>query len=255
MPQSDWWVTAHSLWASRGFLMREKVIRLKDKLEVVYSDEDWRLLKQMREEATSYMRILQENGIPSDVHGSVARGDVSSTSDIDIFIPIEVSSFKVELAMKEAEINYISRRIELATPQHAIKAHIEIAENRTITFPLTKLRRREWEFYRFGGVIDLNQIIADKRVIGVDKKLLLIEPTTKGHCESSIIGRETMVAKLLDVSTDLVEERVRVLRRRDTVGRTGVYLRRELSPDESYEEVLKEVGERDPVIRRRLLRD
>jgi predicted nucleotidyltransferase len=235
--------------------MREKVIRLKDKLEVIYSDEDWRLLKQLREEAANYMKILQERGIPSTVHGSVARGDVSSTSDIDIFVPVEVSSFKVELALKGAEVDYTSRRIELATPQHAIKAHIEIAENRTITFPLIKLKRREWEFYRFGGVIDLNEILANRRVLGVDKRLLLIEPTARGHYESSIIGKESSVAKLLRVSIDLVEERVRVLRRRDTVGRTGVYLKRELSPDENFEKVLKEISERDPIIRRRLMND
>nr|MDO8098161.1 nucleotidyltransferase domain-containing protein [Candidatus Njordarchaeota archaeon] len=235
--------------------MREKVIRLKDKLEVVYSDEDWRLLKQIREEAINYMKILQQSGIPSIVHGSVARGDVSSASDIDIFVPVEISSFKVELALKGAEVDYVSRRIELATPQHAIKAHIDIAENRTMTFPLTKLRRREWEFYRFGGVIDLNEILVDKRVVGVDKRLLLIEPTSKGHFESSITGKESSVAKLLGISVDLVEERVRVLGRRDAVGRTGVYLRRELSPDENFEKVLKEISERDPIIRRRLLKD
>jgi hypothetical protein len=57
---------------------------------------------------------------------------------------------------------------------------------------------------------------------------------------------------MLNVSVDLVEERVRVLRRRDAVGRTGVYLKRELSPEESFEEVLKKLGERDPIIRRRL---
>jgi predicted nucleotidyltransferase len=235
--------------------MREKVIRLKDKLEVIYSDEHWQLLKQIREEATNYMKILQESGIPSFVHGSVARGDVSSTSDIDIFIPLEVSSFKVEMALKGAEIDYISRRIELATPQHSIKAHIDITDNRTITFPLVRQKRREWEFYRFGGVLDVKEILADKRVTGVDKRLILIEPTIKGHYESSIVGKETSIAKLLGVSVDLVEERVRVLSRRDVVGRTGVYLKRELSPEENFEKVLKEIGERDPIIRRRLLKD
>ncbi|WXG44967.1 MAG: nucleotidyltransferase domain-containing protein [Promethearchaeati archaeon SRVP18_Atabeyarchaeia-1] len=233
--------------------MREKVVQIKDRHEVVYSDEDWILLKKIRQEASNLMRILGLNGIPSTVHGSVARGDVSPTSDIDIFIPMQVSSFKVELALRSSNIDFISRRIELATPQHAIKAHIDTDVNRTITFPLVNPKRREWEFYRFGGVIELHELMKDKRVLGVDKRLLLIEPEPNGHYESSIIGRERSVAKLLSVSLDLVEERVRVLRRRDSIGRTGVYLRRDLSPDESFEEVLKKISEKDPIIRRRLL--
>ncbi|WXG47611.1 MAG: nucleotidyltransferase domain-containing protein [Candidatus Atabeyarchaeum deiterrae] len=235
--------------------MREKVVRHKDLLEVVYSAEDWALLKQMRQEAKNLMTILQEDGVISIVHGSVARGDVTRTSDIDIFIPLQVSSFKVELALKKGEISIISRRIELATPQHAIKGHIEIGVNRTVTFPLSNLKRREWEFYRFGGVIDLDEIINDKRVVGVDKRLVLIEPTPKGHNESSITGKETTVSGLLGVSLDLVEERARVLRRRDSIGRTGVYLRRELSPEETFEEALKEISERNPIVRRRLASD
>jgi hypothetical protein len=235
--------------------MREKVVHLKDRLEVIYSEKDWTLLKGMRQEAIRLMKVLSVEGIPSTVHGSVARGDVSSTSDIDIFIPVEVSSFKVEVALRRADINYLSRRIELATPQHAIKAHIEVDINRTITFPLVKLKRREWEFYRFGGVIDLNEILTDKRVAGVDKRLILIQPFSNGHYESSIVGRESSIARILNVSVDLVEERVRVLRRRDVVGRTGVYLKRELSPEENFEVVLKEISERDPVVRRRLALD
>jgi hypothetical protein len=235
--------------------MREKVVRLKDRHEVVYSDEKWAQLKKMRKEASNLMGVLQQNGIPSTVHGSVARGDVSPTSDIDIFIPMQVSSFKVELALKSANIDYISRRIELATPQHAIKGHIDTDINRTVTFPLVNPKRREWEFYKFGGVIDFQELAKDKRVAGVDKRLLLIEPNPVGHYESSITGRERSVAKLLGVSLDLVEERERVLRRRDLVGRTGVYLKRELAPDETFEEVLKKVSERDPIIRRRLLQN
>lgn len=232
--------------------MREKVVHHKDKLEVVYSEKDWALLKGMRQEAIELMKVLSDDGIPSTIHGSVARGDVSPTSDVDIFIPIEVSSFKVEVTLRRADIDHLTRRIELATPQHAIKAHIEVDVDRTITFPLVKLKRREWEFYRFGGVLDFNEIMGDKRVPGVDKRLVLIEPMPKGHYESSIVGRESSVAKMLNISIDLVEERVRVLRRRDAVGRTGVYLNRELSPEESFEEVLKEISERDPIIRRRL---
>jgi predicted nucleotidyltransferase len=40
--------------------------------------------------------------------------------------------------------------------------------------------------------------------------------------------------------------------RRDEVGRTGVYMKRQLAPDDTFEAVLKNIGDRDPVVRRRL---
>jgi hypothetical protein len=52
------------------------------------------------------------------------------------------------------------------------------------------------------------------------------------------------------VSTGIVQERVRVLTRRDSVGRTGVYLTRVLSDDESFEVVAKNLKDSDPAIRR-----
>ncbi|MHA1628204.1 MAG: nucleotidyltransferase domain-containing protein, partial [Candidatus Baldrarchaeia archaeon] len=92
-------------------------------------------------------------------------------------------------------------------------------------------------------------------VPGVDKRLILIEPTVKGHIESSIIGRESEVAKILGVSVDIIKERINVLLRRDKIGRTGVYLKRELSPHETFGEVLKKIADRDPIVRRRILKD
>jgi predicted nucleotidyltransferase len=88
------------------------------------------------------------------------------------------------------------------------------------------------------------------RVPGVSKKLLLIMPTPEGHTESSILGREAETARLLDVPVDIVKERVRVLGRRDRIGRTGVYLREELAEGSSFEETLKFLQDRDPVVRR-----
>ena len=64
-----------------------------------------------------------------------------------------------------------------------MKAHIEIAEKITVTFPLMEMRRVEREFYRFGGEANLSQLKAGIRVPGVDKRLMLIEPTEKGHEE------------------------------------------------------------------------
>ena len=45
-------------------------------------------------------------------------------------------------------------------------------------------------------------------MVGVDKRLMLIEPTEKGHVESSIIGKEEYVAKLLGISAETVLDRV-----------------------------------------------
>ncbi|MDQ7849977.1 MAG: hypothetical protein RB148_06860, partial [Armatimonadota bacterium] len=75
-----------------------------------------------------------------------------------------------------------------ATPLYAVKAHILIDEKTSVSFPLTRMRRVEREFYRFGGEVTLKQLKANARVAGVDKRLMLIEPVEKGHLESSIIG-------------------------------------------------------------------
>jgi len=70
--------------------------------------------------------------------------------------------------------------------------------------------------------------------------------------ESSVIGREEHVAKLLKLSTDIVLDRVHALTRRDKVGRTGVFLERELAPEENFEAVLKRLADKNPAIRRRI---
>ena len=91
-----------------------------------------------------------------------------------------------------------------------------------------------------------------ERVPGVDKRLMLIEPTAHGHEESSILGHEENVARKLRISSDTVFNRTRVLLRRDQVGRTGLFLERELSNEETFESVLRELSDEKPEIRRRL---
>jgi len=81
---------------------------------------------------------------------------------------------------------------------------------------------------------------------------MLIEPTQKGHVESTIVGQEETIASLLGISVDTVRERVRTLLRRDEVGRTGVFIEKELLPDETFEMALKELAEKNPAVRRRL---
>ncbi|MCK5302085.1 MAG: nucleotidyltransferase, partial [Candidatus Thorarchaeota archaeon] len=61
-------------------------------------------------------------------------------------------------------------------------------------------------------------------------------------------------AKKVGVSIGIAKDRVRVLTHRDSVGRTGVYLTRNLSPDESFEAVAKDLMDSDPALRRTIQR-
>jgi len=232
--------------------LAKKPILRSERLEVKYDKKHWKLLRQLRAEAIKIMDILHSSRIFSVVHGSIARGDVSEKSDIDIFIPDVVSSFLVETTLERASV-HISRRVLIqATPTYSIKAYIEIDEGRSISFPLSKLRKTEREFYKFGGEATLEMLKQEIRVPGVDKRLMLIEPTAGGHVESSIIGRENEVAKLLGVSVETVLDRVHALRRRDKIGRTGLFIEKVLSPEETFESALKELAEKNPAVRRRL---
>ncbi|RLF88985.1 nucleotidyltransferase [Thermococci archaeon] len=226
---------------------REKVVRVWDEREVIYTPKRWKILWEKREKALKIMELLKD--FDPHVYGSVARGDVRKDSDIDIVIPYRVPSYMIELALGDL---IQRRRIVMATPWHLIKGHIEIDEETTITFFLVDPTDRELEFYKWGGMLDLWGVKTKQRVPGVNKKLILIIPTEKGHIEREVVGREPEVAKILGVSIDIVEERVKVLTRRDRIGRTGIYLDEEVPDWKSFEEFLKELADRDPNIRRRV---
>ncbi|WP_461865081.1 nucleotidyltransferase domain-containing protein [Thermococcus sp.] len=226
---------------------REKVVRIWDEREVVYSPERWRCLREKREKAMGIMERLRD--LDPHIYGSVARGDVRKGSDIDIIIPYQVPSYLIELALE----GLISRRrIVMATPWHLIKGHIEIDDETTVTFPLTSPTERELEFYRWGGMVDIEGVKSGLRVPGVNKKLILIVPTERGHIEREVIGRESEVARLLGVSIGTVEERVKILTRRDSIGRTGIYLDEDVPEWMSFEEALKTIADRDPNVRRKV---
>jgi uncharacterized protein len=223
-----------------------------DYKEVTYSAERWEQLKQFRGRAVVVMSALAAFHLRSLVHGSVARGDVHKGSDVDVFVPEVQNSFLVETALEKAGLRVNERLIVQATPTYAMKAHLEVGELATVSFPLMEMRRVEREFYRFGGEADLFQLLANVRVAGVDKRLMLIEPKEKGHVESSVVGREEFVAKVLGISAETVKDRVRALLKRDAVGRTGVFVKRELAADETFELALKKLSEQNPAVRRRM---
>ncbi|MBX5328324.1 MAG: nucleotidyltransferase domain-containing protein [Candidatus Bathyarchaeota archaeon] len=220
--------------------------------EIVYDAERWSLLKDFRQKAMQLMEALENFHLKSVVHGSIARGDVNKKSDVDVFIPSQVSSFTVETALEKAGILVNRRMVVQATPTYAMKAYIEIDENTSVSFPLMKMRTVEREFYKFGGEASIENLRDNMRVCGVDKRLMLIEPTKEGHRESTIIGREEQIAKLLGISVETVLDRVHALLRRDEVGRTGVFVEKELSSDETFEMALKRLADQNPAVRRRM---
>jgi predicted nucleotidyltransferase len=220
--------------------------------EVVYSSERWLILGQLRKKTVQVMESLEESHLETLVHGSIARGDVSRKSDIDIFIPAQVSSFIVETALEKAGIPVNRRLVVQATPTYAMKAYIETDVSTSVSFPLMKLRKVETEFFKFGGEADYDTVRKGLRTAGVDKRLMLIEPTDKGHRESTIIGREEQVARTLGISAETVFDRVHALLRRDEIGRTGVFIKKELGLGETFEMVLKRLTKQNPAVRRRL---
>jgi predicted nucleotidyltransferase len=115
------------------------------------------------------------------------------------------------------------------------------------------MREREMDFYRFGGCVDYRGVIENRRVPGVDKRLVLVIPTQKGHREVPLTDlHPSSVAKMLGISIEIVMERIRVLTRRREVGRTGIFLCESIPTSESFEHALKEIASRNPAVRRRL---
>jgi predicted nucleotidyltransferase len=232
--------------------MAKKPMRHAERLEVHYDQKRWQTLRALRSEATKIMEALEKVSLSTVTHGSIARGDVTTRSDVDVFVANPSSSFAIETALESASVNVSRRLIVQATPYYAVKGYIEIDEQRTVSFPLAKMRQVERDFYRFGGEATLATLMENRRVTGVDKRLMLIEPTVDGHVESSIVGREEEAAKLLRVSIETVMDRVHALLRRDNVGRTGVFIEKELTPEETFEMALKNLAETKPEVRRRL---
>lgn len=232
--------------------MAKKPLQRAERVEVFYDQRRWELLRSFRSRAVEIMEALSSFHLNSVVHGSIARGDVNPESDVDVFVWDAPSSFMVEMALERAGIPVNRRILVQATPSYAVKGYIEIDRQRSVSFPLVKLRSVERGFYRFSGEASLKMLKDDVRVPGVDKRLVLIEPTPRGHVESSVIGREEEVASLLNVPVETVLDRVHALTRRDAVGRTGLFIKRVLAPDETFEMVLKGLADKNPAIRRRL---
>jgi predicted nucleotidyltransferase len=152
---------------------------------------------------------------------------------------------------KNGITNYF-KEIIIATPQDSIRLYIHVSELECITVPLTRLKKRNLQFYDFGGKIDLNQLKQDIRVPGIDKRLVLIKPTLMGHDEVSVIGNEHLAAKEVGINITTVNERKKVLLRREKHGRTGVFFKKQFDASESTEEVLKKIANKNSLVRKKL---
>jgi len=236
--------------------MREKIVRTLDPVEVSYDSDHWDLLARLRTVAWGFVsRMEMGDRSGGMVFGSLARGDVHTGSDIDVYLPFGTSTLQVELAF-DGMVN--DRSLVMATPNSVPKAHLHLVSGEgeaTFAIPLARPREREEDFYRWGGWLGLDLTrdeFMGNRVPGVDKRLVLIEPISEGHVESSVTGREGHVRKVLSVRTDIVDERIRVLSRRDSVGRTGVYLDMAVGDDDTFDSLLSRMADTDVCVRRTL---
>ncbi|MHA1270607.1 MAG: nucleotidyltransferase domain-containing protein [Candidatus Helarchaeota archaeon] len=231
--------------------MREKIANEFHSLIKVYSKEHWDLFEKFRNITYNYIKILAK--FDPIVHGSIARGDIHPKSDIDIMFLRPINEF---LIINQLDHLPIERWIVQATPLSALKGLL-VFQDINISFPLIPLYPREIDFYHFGGSLSADEIKQDKyiRVPGVNKKLLYISPTENGHKEYRItFENASTISRNLGINIETVLERIRVLERRDRVGRTGIFLKRILRPEESFGEVLEQIKNTNPASRRRIIR-
>jgi uncharacterized protein len=220
---------------------------------VIYSENHLKLLQEKRERSKILLDMFAKERLKPFIYGSVARGDVHSDSDIDIVVVQSIAPYQIEIILEKNGYNNYFREIIMATPADTVKLYIYLNELESITIPLSKFDKRSKEFYGFGGKINLEQLDNNIRVPGIDKRLVLIQPTLNGHKEYSIIGNEHLVAKQINVSINLIKEREKVLLRREKFGKTGVFLKRPIEMNESIENVLKKLAKEKSIVRKKLI--
>ena len=220
---------------------------------VTYTENHLKLLQQKRERSKTLLEMFVKEGLNPFIYGSIARGDIHNDSDIDMVLIQSIAPYQIEIILDKNGFNNYFREIIMATPADTLKLYIYLNELESITIPLSKFNKKSSEFYDFGGKINLNQILNSIRVPGINKRLVFIQPTSDGHEEYSIIGNENLAAKQLNVGINLINERKRVLLRREKFGKTGVFLKRSIGVGETTELVLKQLSNKNTIVRKKLL--
>ena len=237
-------------------VVREKVIYHLDPMWFPF-DEEWRLLiNHLRNRAVEVLECLKRAGLNgAGAFGSVARGDVTKKSDVDIHVPYHVSSYQVEAFLLE-KFSFLKKEIVQASPNYIPKGIWYLDNGTSVSIPLLPPNQRELEFYKMAGFVTMEDIKKDLFVLGVDKQLTLIEPdpqvSPKGYWKSSILPNLHVVARKLGVSLYILEERSRVLQLRDQRGRTGVFLREIVDPRMNFEQYFNILLKKKPALRRLL---
>jgi predicted nucleotidyltransferase len=224
---------------------------------VVYDEKRWDLLRRKRELALKLMHVLERCSIVSTVvHGSVARGDVEEDSDVDVSLLKPYSPGLLMLCLERGGYNVYSRKIVMPTPVHTPKLYIYLdpSEELVVSNPLAELSPVEVEFYKFSGMLELRELAKNLRVPGVNKELMLIEPTDCGHIEMPVLGNEDYVAKRLGISLVTVKDRVEALTRRAREGHTGLFIEEEVPVGMDVEEFIKKLCRENKVFRERVQR-
>lgn len=235
--------------------MTKEKISMEYSNKVIYDKNHWDILTHKRDRAKKILSMFYKEGLNPLVFGSLARGDVKKSSDIDIIFPDKTPTYKLEIIIEKNGEYIIAKDIIQATPGDTIKANIYISEQECLTVPLTKFMKKSFQFYQFGGCLDLDQLLKNERVPGIDKNLILKIPSKYGHNEIDLKNNELYASKLLNIDMEFILQRIRVLTRRDKVGRTGVFLHEKLNLEDNFEKVLKNISDRNSLVRRILMKD